>query len=89
MDILDDMGVSKLSAKVYFLKVNYPFNTEPKNTKQNSFYDVYFATELTSKTMLSAGQNALVVSEYIEYNGIGMTHLFIFRVTSCDITSYF
>jgi len=26
MDILDDMGVSKLSAKV-FLKVNYYFNT--------------------------------------------------------------
>jgi len=25
MDILDDMGVSKLSAKVY-LKVNYSFN---------------------------------------------------------------
>jgi len=26
MDILDDMGVSKLSAKVFFLKVNYSFN---------------------------------------------------------------
>jgi len=26
MDILDDMGVSKLSARV-FLKVNYSFNT--------------------------------------------------------------
>jgi len=25
MDILDDMGVSKLSAKVFFLKVNYSF----------------------------------------------------------------
>jgi len=29
MDILDDMGVSKLSAKV-FLKVNYSFNTWKK-----------------------------------------------------------
>jgi len=27
MDILNDMGVSKLSAKVFFLKVNYSFNT--------------------------------------------------------------
>jgi len=27
MDILDDMGVSKLSAKVCFFKVNYSFNT--------------------------------------------------------------
>jgi len=26
MDILDDMGVSKLSAKVFFLNVNYSFN---------------------------------------------------------------
>jgi len=25
MDILDDMGVSKLSAKVFFFKVNYTF----------------------------------------------------------------
>jgi len=25
MDILDDMGVSKVSAKVFFLKVNYSF----------------------------------------------------------------
>jgi len=25
MDILDDMGVSKLSAKVFFFKVNYSF----------------------------------------------------------------
>jgi len=33
MDILDDMGVSKLSAKV-FLKVNYSFNM---SHKQNTF----------------------------------------------------
>jgi len=26
MDILDDMGVSKLSAKVFLKKVNYSFN---------------------------------------------------------------
>jgi len=26
MDILDDMGASKLSAKVFFKKVNYSFN---------------------------------------------------------------
>jgi len=26
MDILDDMGVSKLSANVFFFKVNYSFN---------------------------------------------------------------
>jgi len=25
MDILDDIGVSKLSAKVFFFKVNYSF----------------------------------------------------------------
>jgi len=25
MDIVDDMGVSKLSAKVFFFKVNYSF----------------------------------------------------------------
>jgi len=25
MDILDDMGASKLSAKVFFFKVNYSF----------------------------------------------------------------
>jgi len=32
MDILDDMGVGKLSAKV-FLKVNYSFNkTQPKDS---------------------------------------------------------
>jgi len=35
MDILDDMGVSKLSAKV-FLKVNYSFNTGLEN-KNNAF----------------------------------------------------
>jgi len=28
MDILDYMGVSKLSAKVFFKKVNYPFNCQ-------------------------------------------------------------
>jgi len=27
MDILDDMGVSKLSAKVFFSKVNYSFKS--------------------------------------------------------------
>jgi len=27
MDILDDTGVSKLSAKLFFLIVNYSFNT--------------------------------------------------------------
>jgi len=37
MDILDDMGVSKLSAKV-FLKVNYSFNT--------SFLDKKFISKL-------------------------------------------
>jgi len=26
MDVVDDMGVSKLSAKVFFFKVNYSFN---------------------------------------------------------------
>jgi len=34
MDILDDTGVSKLSAKVFFFKVNYSFNffsTEERN----------------------------------------------------------
>jgi len=29
MDILDDMRVSKLSAKVFFFKVNYSFNYKP------------------------------------------------------------
>jgi len=28
MDILDDMGVRKLSAKVFFSKLNCPFNYE-------------------------------------------------------------
>jgi len=28
MDILDDMGVSKLSAKVFFFKVNCSFNSK-------------------------------------------------------------
>jgi len=28
MNILDDMGVSKLSAKVVFFKVNYSFNSK-------------------------------------------------------------
>jgi len=28
MDILDDMGVSKLSAKVFFKKVNYSFKSQ-------------------------------------------------------------
>jgi len=28
MDILDDMGVSKLSAKVFLFKVNYSFNVK-------------------------------------------------------------
>jgi len=33
MDILDDMGVSKLSAKVFlFFKVNYSFNSLPQST---------------------------------------------------------
>jgi len=33
VDILDDMGVSKLSAKVFFFKVNYSFKriVHPKN----------------------------------------------------------
>jgi len=34
MDILDDMGVSKLSAKGFFLKVNYSSNSE----KQSRFF---------------------------------------------------
>jgi len=37
MDILDDMGVSKLSAKVFFFKVNYSFN----NSILYSFIDAY------------------------------------------------
>jgi len=41
MDILDDMGVSKLSAKV-FLKVNHSFNTSTvlKNS-MSMFQDIY------------------------------------------------
>jgi len=35
MDILDDMGVSKLSAKV-FLKVNYSFNPYPHHFLSNA-----------------------------------------------------
>jgi len=31
MDILDEMGVSKLSAKVFFFKVNYSFNRQMKS----------------------------------------------------------
>jgi len=34
MDILDDMGVSKLSAKVFF-KVNYSFNDSIEYRKQS------------------------------------------------------
>jgi len=33
MDILDDMGVSKLSAKVFFFKVNYSFNSPTASGK--------------------------------------------------------
>jgi len=33
VDILDDMGMSKLSAKVFFLKVNYSFNMKKKKIK--------------------------------------------------------
>jgi len=36
MDILDDMGVSKLSAKV-FSKVNYSFNTWTNNVNLKIF----------------------------------------------------
>jgi len=39
MDILDDMGVSKLSAKVSF-KVNYSFKYL-KSTQRNSTYTVH------------------------------------------------
>jgi len=39
MDILDDMGVSKLSANV-FLKVNYSFNDEKVWKKM--YYVLYY-----------------------------------------------
>jgi len=37
VDILDDMGVSKLSAKVFFLKVNYSFNYKNPANKTQGF----------------------------------------------------
>jgi len=47
MDTLDDMGVSKLSAKVFFfvffLKVNYPFNALPMKAVRETelFFCIY------------------------------------------------
>jgi len=38
MDILDDMGESKLSAKVFFFKVNYSFKETPKNVLYSPSY---------------------------------------------------
>jgi len=43
MDILDDMGVSKLSAKV-FLKVNYFFQKANRVNWVNVDYTVHFIT---------------------------------------------
>jgi len=41
MDILDDMGVSKLSAKVFFKKVNYSFNNwEALGVLMDSIYSI-------------------------------------------------
>jgi len=37
MDILDDMGVSKLSAKVFFFKVNYSFKKTPHKYESSLF----------------------------------------------------
>jgi len=48
MDILDDMGVSKLSAKV-FLKVNYSFNndrSEAGSLKRSQVILVYFSVDM-------------------------------------------
>jgi len=47
MDILDDMGVSKLSAKV-FLKVNYFFK-DICMTKHQRVYSINDRIKLTSK----------------------------------------
>jgi len=40
MDILDDMGVSKLSAKVFF-KVTYPFNMPLVNMCSFNYVKAY------------------------------------------------
>jgi len=49
MDILDDMGASKLSAKVFFFKVNYSFNfniykdhKNPANISRTNNEQLYF-----------------------------------------------
>jgi len=51
MDILDDMGVSKLSAKV-FLKVNYSFKS-PTNGNINYRYSDF--NRIWAVTMLLCG----------------------------------
>jgi len=43
MDILDDMGVSKLSAKVFF-NVNYCFNEPCVKSKYNPLYSLKLST---------------------------------------------
>jgi len=59
MDILDDMGVSKLSAKVcFFFNVNYSFNKEVINCiflLLNSLE--YLQTSITVNTILSIYMN--------------------------------
>jgi len=40
MDILDDMGVSKLSAKVFYLFFFYSFNTQI-NTSHPNLYSTF------------------------------------------------
>jgi len=49
MDILDDMGVSKLSAKV-FSKVNYSFNILPKLKER---LELLFSVQWKSKVTLT------------------------------------
>jgi len=38
MDILDSMGVSKLSEKVFFSKVNYSFNQQKATWFENEVF---------------------------------------------------
>jgi len=42
--ILDDMGVSKLSAKVFFLKVNYSIKS---SVRENSWFVLYMQRIIT------------------------------------------
>jgi len=64
MDILDDMGVSKLSAKV-FLKVNYSFNEHKRLLFKKNILQILTDPKLKTKAIFKRKYENMKLSYFI------------------------